>query len=254
MAFWPLLCSSPPMTKLWPSRSSTVVEARRTIRRRHRDALRRDRVAEVELADLRLDLHVDQAAAQHGWREGQTDAELLVVDGDLACGPPGTGIGYSPPARKLAVSPDSATRLGSASERARPCCSSALMMTVGFDPALDHPADHDAKRSRARQHAGDGNWTDGPVRRFDIRPAGGHRQLRRPGDCCRCWRAPFLPNTFHCTPRSRPAWRVASTNRTSSMTCCGCATCTELMTSGPNCLAICTALSTVGPSGACPRS
>ena len=31
IAFWPTLCSRPPITKLWPSRSSTVVEARRTI-------------------------------------------------------------------------------------------------------------------------------------------------------------------------------------------------------------------------------
>ena len=30
-AVWPWLCSRPPITKLWPSRNSTVVEARRTI-------------------------------------------------------------------------------------------------------------------------------------------------------------------------------------------------------------------------------
>ena len=63
----------------------------------------------------------------------------------------------------------------------------------------------------------------------------------------------FWPNTFHCTPRSRPAFRVASMKRTSSMTCCGEATSIALMTSEPNCLAIDTALSTVGPSGAVPR-
>ena len=40
---------------------------------------------------------------------------------------PGTGTGNSPPARKLAVSPDSATRFGSASERATPFSSSALI-------------------------------------------------------------------------------------------------------------------------------
>ena len=48
--------------------------------------------------------------------------------------------------------------------------------------------------------------------------------------------------------------RLASTNRTSSMTCCGDVTLTVLITSGPNCLAITTALSTVGPSGAVPES
>ena len=31
IVFWPMLRSSPPITKVWPSRSSTVVRARRTI-------------------------------------------------------------------------------------------------------------------------------------------------------------------------------------------------------------------------------
>ena len=48
--------------------------------------------------------------------------------------------------------------------------------------------------------------------------------------------------------------RLASTKRTSSMTCCGEVTATVLITSGPNCLAMTTALSTVGPSGAVPES
>src|SRR5689334_24879851 len=42
---------------------------------------------------------------------------------------PGTGIGYSPPARKFAVSPDSATRLGWARRRARPRSYSAFSIT-----------------------------------------------------------------------------------------------------------------------------
>ena len=70
---------------------------------------------------------------------------------------PGTGIGYSPPARKLAVSPDSATRLGSASERATPFCSSALMITSVSKPAGDQLADDHAERRGARQHAGHGD-------------------------------------------------------------------------------------------------
>ena len=49
---------------------------------------------------------------------------------------------------------------------------------------------------------------------------------------------PGRGSTFHCTPSSRPAWRDASTKRTSSITCCGCMTCTELITSGPNWRAI----------------
>src|SRR6202047_551761 len=53
---------------------------------------------------------------------------------------PGTGIGYSPPARKLAVSPDSATRLGCAKLRTRPFCSSALSSTsIGLVPATRRP-------------------------------------------------------------------------------------------------------------------
>src|SRR5262245_3764359 len=43
-----------------------------------------NRVGRVELADLRLDLHVDQAVAEHSRRESKTDTILLVVDGDLA--------------------------------------------------------------------------------------------------------------------------------------------------------------------------
>ena len=39
--------------------------------------------------------------------------------------PAGTGIGISPPAKKLAVSPDIATRLGSASVRTMPLSSKA---------------------------------------------------------------------------------------------------------------------------------
>src|SRR3954463_9760502 len=49
---------------------------------------------------------------------------------------PGTGNGYSPPARKLAVSPDIATRFGSASVRATPFCSSALIRTSMVVPPV----------------------------------------------------------------------------------------------------------------------
>src|SRR5271170_6355706 len=54
--------------------------------------------------------------------------------------PAGTGTGNSPPARKLAVSPDNATRLGSARLRARPFCSSALIETSSeFLPPTNWP-------------------------------------------------------------------------------------------------------------------
>jgi len=45
-----------------------------------------------------------------------------------------TGIGNSPPARKLAVSPDSATRVGSASVVIAPFFSSASSVTLKFSP------------------------------------------------------------------------------------------------------------------------
>ena len=52
--------------------------------RRHRDAVaHRHRMGGVDLADLRLDLQVDQATAEHGRREGEADAVFLIIDGDL---------------------------------------------------------------------------------------------------------------------------------------------------------------------------
>ena len=179
---------------------------------------------------------------------------------------PGTGIGYSPPARKLAVSPDSATRFGSASERATPFVSSALMMasvSKPFEISLLTMAPNGAvPESTPATSIGEIVTADevtlGPP---TVTP--GCENSPPPVLVTGSWlavvRLPMLarlcwPNTFHCTPRSRPAWRVASTKRTSSMTCCGDSTLTELMTSGPNCLAISTALSTVGPSGASPDS
>ena len=71
--------------KLWPSRSSTVVEARRTISAGTEMPPGTETVWRgVDLAHLGLDLEVDQAAAEHGRREGEADAVFLVVDGDLA--------------------------------------------------------------------------------------------------------------------------------------------------------------------------
>ena len=68
--------------------------ARRTISAGTDDAVAdRDRVGRIELADLRLDLEVDQAVLQHGRREGEADAVFLVLDRDLAERSPATGIG-----------------------------------------------------------------------------------------------------------------------------------------------------------------
>ena len=49
---------------------------------------------------------------------------------------PDTGIGTSPPARKLALCPERAIRFGSASRRATPRSSSALMATSIVQPLV----------------------------------------------------------------------------------------------------------------------
>ena len=71
--------------KLWPSRSSIVVEARRTISAGTETPFATVTVCVVSIcAHFRLDLQVDQAAAEHGRRKGKTDAVFLVVDRDLS--------------------------------------------------------------------------------------------------------------------------------------------------------------------------
>ena len=65
---------------------------------------------------------------------------------------------------------------------------------------------------------------------------------------------PLLAVGFHWMPSSRPAWRLASMKRTSSITCCGDSTVIELMMSGPNWRASVTALSTVVASWTAPDS
>jgi hypothetical protein len=69
--------------------------------------------------------------------------------------------------------------------------------------------------------------------------------------------AMWLPNTFHCTPRSRPIVRDASMKRTSSMTCCACMICIELITvlsEGTNWRAVTMARSSVSAFGTGPDS
>ena len=50
--------------------------------RRHAEARDADAVGEVERADFRLDLEVDQVVAEHGRREREADAEFLELDRD----------------------------------------------------------------------------------------------------------------------------------------------------------------------------
>ena len=117
------------------------------------------------------------------------------------------------------MSPDSATRFGSASVRTRPRCSSALISTsIVVPPAIMRPSmkpNGDVPESTPAATSPTGMLV-GLVGAVIGRLLAG-------------WREPILAvmrllNTFHCTPSSRPAWREASTKRTSSMTCCGDAT------------------------------
>ena len=82
----------------------------------------------IDLADFWLDHQIDQTVAQHRRREGKSDAIRFIGElygAELA----GLRHRYPPPARKLAVPPDKATRLGSARLRASPCRSSASTAT-----------------------------------------------------------------------------------------------------------------------------
>src|ERR1700682_381348 len=139
--------------KLWPSRNSTVVEASRRIN------------AGTETPPV-----IDTPWAGSSWLTFGLMTRLiwpsLSTVGvkarptpyflySIAVWPsePGTGIGYSPPARKLAVSPDSAVRLGCARLRTSPFCSSALSSTsIGNCPPTQRPIRKpDRRRRRARR-------------------------------------------------------------------------------------------------------
>ena len=145
------------------------------------------------------------------------------------------------------MSPDSATRLGSAKLRAMPFCSSALISTSIEVPlvimrAMAKPNGEAPEITPAATSGKSVALVGLAIGRF---PAG--------------WPEPILvvlcsPKRFHCTPRSRLAVREISTKRTSSMTCCGDITETELMMSGLNWRAMVTALSRVVASTTSPDS
>ena len=123
-----VLLSKPAMANVWPFSSSTSVSARRRAERGNAEPLEQNRVVEVERADLGPDVQLD-AVADDFRREVQPDAELLELNADGEFEPEAcaTGIGNSPPARKLASLPSCATRFGSARLWNRPLDCSALM-------------------------------------------------------------------------------------------------------------------------------
>ena len=134
MSFW--LCSRPAIMKLWPLFRSIDVCARRTTKPGTVIPFPISIGGRpVDRGDLRRDLERDQPVGKHGRREFEPDAEFLVVDGDLAV-VAGDRDRNSPPARKLAFCPERAIRFGSASRRATPRSSSALMATSIVQPLV----------------------------------------------------------------------------------------------------------------------
>src|SRR3984957_15689314 len=115
--------------KLWPSRSSTVVEASRTVSAGTEmpAAIATEWVGSSWLTFGLMTRLMMPSRSTVGVKARPTPYFLYSTV--IAPSEPGTGMGYSPPARKLAVSPDSATRLGCARLRMRPFCSSALSST-----------------------------------------------------------------------------------------------------------------------------
>ena len=149
--------SRPAIAKLWPSRNSIVVRASRLVS----DGTVKPEIwyglREVELAHRRRQTQIDDAVCQDRRHERQLHAERLVVDGDdrHAAGAPGctTGTGNSPPARKEAVSPESATKSGSAKRRMRPFVSSAVRVTSRLAPLVARLASATPKGLRTREQS-----------------------------------------------------------------------------------------------------
>ena len=111
-------CSSPPMAKLWPLPSSTVVSARRTVR------------AGMVMTLLVNPSGTEIAPSLESWLTSGRTCRLIrssptkvgvkasetpnFLNSTITLSSSGTRIGNSPPARKLAVSPETAVRFGSA--------------------------------------------------------------------------------------------------------------------------------------------
>ncbi len=161
------------------------------------------------------------------------------------------------------MSPESAIRLGSASSRMRPFCSSALSLhRVGSIRRLvGRPGSrtgcagqHAGRHHRRNRRSVEGNMFGPPMPApFSAGcwkdPFGAVTAAAMPEVDCRHWPAPIGRTRSIARPiRGWPA-REASMKRTSSMICCACVTSTVLMMSGANCRAICTALSSVTASG-----
>src|SRR5690349_23779131 len=145
-------------------------------------------------------------------------AELPPFD-PLACE---TGIGNSPPARKLAVSPDKAIRVGSARVVTTPLFSSASSVTLKSAPNARKVRDMIAKLSTIDPNLA----TGAPGSVVVLTDPSGFVivvVVDRPG--VRLAPLPMTPTVLSPRiPQLRPSWvsaeRLISAKRTSSITCC----------------------------------
>ncbi len=138
---WKSRRSRPAMAKLSPSRSSTVVLARRVCRPGTRRLLMTiDALGSIELTSGATSMLMTPSASTVGVNARLTPNGLNWTEMAIPLSPPplpcATGIGNSPPARKLAVSPDRATSVGSASVVTTPLRSSALSVASMLSPPM----------------------------------------------------------------------------------------------------------------------
>ena len=146
----------------------------------------------------------------------------------------GTGMGYSPPARKRAVSPESAVRFGSASRRIRPFCSNAVTSASRLPWPLLMILARMVANGPAAVVSNVPPWLG--VVKIGTPPAPGPACVigdAVPGAPVLKPRVPLPLAKNRLTPRSRPALRATSRKRTSSITCCDGAICIALTTASP---------------------
>src|ERR1700730_14411647 len=117
----------------------------------------------VELADLRLYLQVDEAAAEHGWSEREAHAEGLVGDGDRAERPWNRD-------RVFTAREEARGITGQCDEiRLGQCTGAAFLLKrvelhVDRMGAAEEPADQEPERRGARQDAAGHDLRDGLAR------------------------------------------------------------------------------------------
>ena len=135
------------MAKVSPSRSSTTVLARRVCRPGMRRPLMTiDAEGSIELTSGATTRLMTPSASTVGVKARLTpnglNSTVILLPPPPAAPPPLpwlTEIGNSPPARKLAVSPDKATSVGSARVVTRPLFSSASSEATTFAPSKPKP-------------------------------------------------------------------------------------------------------------------